>query len=118
MKILGISDEVTTCECCGKKNLKRTVVLTNGEGEVHYGSECAAKALRQTPAGRHVTKKDVDKMAERAEKVRRGEVVLPTRPSWGVVHEASGNLVVKCMTQEDAERGVAHRGVGYFVCRI
>lgn len=46
-KILGINDDVTTCECCGKVNLKKTVVLSmNGEGEVHYGVNCAARALR------------------------------------------------------------------------
>lgn len=44
LKIIGINDEVTTCECCGKSNLKCTVVLTNGEGEFHYGRDCAARA--------------------------------------------------------------------------
>lgn len=46
-RILGINDEVTACECCGKANLKCTVVLTNGEGEVHFGRDCAARALCQ-----------------------------------------------------------------------
>jgi hypothetical protein len=46
MKILGINNEVTTCECCGRTNLKRTVVLASDNGQVHYGTECAAKALR------------------------------------------------------------------------
>jgi len=41
-RILGINDDVTTCECCGKANLKCTVVMTNGEGEVHFGRDCAA----------------------------------------------------------------------------
>jgi hypothetical protein len=45
MKIIGINDDVTTCECCGRSNLKCTVVLSNGESEVHYGRDCAAKAL-------------------------------------------------------------------------
>lgn len=46
MKIYGINDEVTTCECCGRKNLKRTIVLGDDEGNtVHYGSDCAAHAL-------------------------------------------------------------------------
>lgn len=45
-KLLGINDDVTTCECCGKSDLKCTVVMTNGEGEVHYGRQCAARALR------------------------------------------------------------------------
>ena len=44
-KVLGKNDDVTTCECCGKSNLKLTVVLTNGESEVHYGRDCAARLL-------------------------------------------------------------------------
>lgn len=46
MKLLGTTDETTTCECCGKPNLKKTVVLeTEDGGEVRYGVDCAAKAL-------------------------------------------------------------------------
>lgn len=46
MKILGITDETTTCECCGKTNLKKTVVLeTEDGGELRYGTDCAARAL-------------------------------------------------------------------------
>lgn len=48
MRILGINDEVTTCECCGRTDLKCTVVLTDDEGmsELRFGRQCAAKALR------------------------------------------------------------------------
>lgn len=63
MRVLGINDEVTTCECCGKSNLKRTVVLSTGEGEVHYGTECAARALGQS-------KQDTVKAARTAERGR------------------------------------------------
>lgn len=47
MKLLGINDDVTTCECCGKSNLKCTVVLSSddGMGQVHFGRDCAARAL-------------------------------------------------------------------------
>lgn len=45
-KILGINDDVTTCECCGKTNLKATVVMESENiGIVHYGRDCAAKKL-------------------------------------------------------------------------
>ena len=47
-KILGITDDVTTCDCCGKTNLKKTVVLDNGSETVFYGVDCAATALRGT----------------------------------------------------------------------
>lgn len=45
--LLGVSDEITTCERCGKKNLKRTVVLEGEAGGLTYmGTTCAAKALK------------------------------------------------------------------------
>lgn len=46
-KALGVTDEVTVCDCCGKKNLKVTVCLEDTEngGEVYYGRDCAGMAL-------------------------------------------------------------------------
>lgn len=42
---IGTTDENTTCDCCGKVNLKITVVLRDDEGDFHYfGSSCAARA--------------------------------------------------------------------------
>jgi hypothetical protein len=52
-RILGINDEVTACECCGRSGLKKTVVLSDSEREVRYGTECAARAMK-------VGKKDVE----------------------------------------------------------
>ena len=45
--IHGTTDEITVCECCGKKNLRNTVCLEEAAtGEVkHFGSHCAARAL-------------------------------------------------------------------------
>lgn len=50
---LGTSDDITSCECCGKKNLKRTVALDlTGDGAVvHYGVDCASKALTGSKKG-------------------------------------------------------------------
>lgn len=44
--ILGTTDSVTTCDCCGKTNLKRTVVIDDptAGGARYYGTTCAAKA--------------------------------------------------------------------------
>jgi hypothetical protein len=42
---VGTTDENTTCDCCGKPNLKMTVVLRDDEGDFHYfGRTCAARA--------------------------------------------------------------------------
>jgi hypothetical protein len=48
VRVLGTTDETSICECCGKTNLKKVVVLEI-EGEiVRYGCDCAGKALRHT----------------------------------------------------------------------
>jgi len=43
--IMGITDEYTACDKCGKNNLKKSVIL-NIDGEIkHYGCDCAGQAL-------------------------------------------------------------------------
>jgi hypothetical protein len=44
-KILGSTDEITTCDCCGKPNLKATWAVEMTEtGEIlHYGSVCVTR---------------------------------------------------------------------------
>lgn len=71
--ILGTTDTVTTCECCGRSDLKTTVVFGNEDGTptAYYGSECAAKFSGTTKA---VIAKTVatlaKKVREQAEKDR------------------------------------------------
>lgn len=51
----GTTSDITTCDCCGKSDLKSTVIIVGldaGGAETgdlrHYGSTCAAKALGLT----------------------------------------------------------------------
>lgn len=50
-RLLGVDDEVTTCEHCGKTGLKLTVVLSRIDADdeekrvVRFGSDCAARAM-------------------------------------------------------------------------
>ena len=45
MKVLGYSDEITTCGHCGKTNLKGTyAVETETMGLLYFGSSCVKKA--------------------------------------------------------------------------
>ena len=56
--LLGIDDEIVACDCCGKKNLKCTVALSQLDADgnevagVRFGRDCAARALgrRRTTA--------------------------------------------------------------------
>jgi hypothetical protein len=57
-RILGTCDDVTTCDCCGRTNLKRTVALLVNDFPKFFGSTCAARAMGYG-------KKFVDHQAER-----------------------------------------------------
>lgn len=50
--VRGISDR-TECDVCGKTNLKLTIVIESESGDLlHYGSDCAARTLRQDYQGK------------------------------------------------------------------
>jgi len=45
LTIIGSTDSVNECDCCGKVDLKFTYVMTNEDGvELYYGATCGAKA--------------------------------------------------------------------------
>lgn len=66
-RFLGTTDEVTTCDCCGRTNLKKTIALMVNDFPVYYGSECAAKALGMTTkqVKRQTAKADGERFAAR-----------------------------------------------------
>lgn len=47
-RVLGTDDSVNTCDHCGRINLKSTVAIDIDGAIVHYGSDCAARALQTT----------------------------------------------------------------------
>ena len=69
-RLLGICDDVTACDCCGKSDLKCTMALEeldadgNAVGEVYYGRDCGARALGWSVS------------ADRAEKAARGSLAI------------------------------------------
>jgi hypothetical protein len=45
LNIVGTTDEITTCFCCGKENLKRTAVMQDSDGNyAFFGTTCAHNA--------------------------------------------------------------------------
>ncbi len=72
-KILGITDEITNCDCCGKKNLKCTVALEDeAGGVVYYGRDCAGKAVygRKSASNTKV-------ITEKAQMIQRCQDIVP-----------------------------------------
>lgn len=65
---VGTTDEVTTCGCCGRSDLKGTVVLRPADGGdfVFFGSVCGAKAQGWTVKDFNTAAKNADKQRRQA----------------------------------------------------
>jgi len=50
-RVLGTTEEVTSCDCCGRANLQQTVALEclYTAALVYFGTTCAARANRWSP---------------------------------------------------------------------
>lgn len=44
IKIIGFTDSVNECDCCGKQNLKGTYCISVDGSEFYYGATCAKNA--------------------------------------------------------------------------
>ncbi len=81
-KVLGIDNDHTDCECCGKTGLKLTVILGRLDADrnvsevVHFGRDCAARAtlIRRTGAAMEVFAAEAQRAAEKAELTKIHEV--------------------------------------------
>lgn len=74
MKFLGNTDEVTSCDCCGRTGLKSTVALESEAadgGTVYYGVTCAARALGRTAKEVRSEARDADRAKAAAERAIR-----------------------------------------------
>lgn len=48
MRLITWTNEVTTCGCCGREELKGTYRIDTPTGGVYFGSTCAKKEAGQT----------------------------------------------------------------------
>jgi len=70
LKAFGTTQEITTCECCGREDLKKTIIMdtvdSDGNRDLniqHFGVVCAAKN-----SGR--TEKEIKEEVKAAEKIQ------------------------------------------------
>ena len=83
VKFLGNTDDVTTCECCGRKDLKSTVALSINEGDaVYYGIDCAARALARDAKEIRKESRKADRAKERIETTRRNLEEKAKQAPW------------------------------------
>ncbi len=92
---LGTTDEVSTCDCCGKTNLKSTLALSVDGGEaVYYGVVCAARAIgrseKEVRSGARAADKAKAKAAAEAERKAHYEAFVAQRARWQAWLQANG----------------------------
>ena len=96
VRYLGTTDEVTTCDHCGRSDLKNTVALQIGEDAdpVYYGVTCAAHALKTTVKDvRSASKRadDAKAAAVQAERYRQQKIETDRWFAWLAANAPSGN---------------------------
>jgi hypothetical protein len=83
---VGTSDEVLTCDCCGRADLQMTVALRDADGEIlYFGRNCAAKATGWRVA-------QLDKNVTAANNARGQAADIAAR--WGRYVAADGSVDV------------------------
>jgi hypothetical protein len=83
IKFLGTTDDVTTCDCCGRTGLKSTVALEREDGaQVFYGVTCAALALKSTAKDVRKGARDADRAREDAERAKRDAIARADDLLW------------------------------------
>lgn len=70
--LAGITDERTDCDCCGRSNLKRTMVLkpTDGGDFVFFGTGCGSKALTWAESEKPARKMSAATLERKAEQAQ------------------------------------------------
>jgi len=64
-KIIGFTDSVNECDCCGKTELKGTYCMESENGdEFYFGSVCGARAAGITTKTLSSTVKEIELLAE------------------------------------------------------
>jgi len=128
--MLGVDDEVTTCEHCGKSNLKCTVVLGaldadgNAVGDVRFGRDCAAAALGRRKGTAKAKADYIEQEARNAQAARivagifnsqwaRVKISDGRFPVWAYFHGQIARLPEnRYLTLLERVTGVAWRYVG------
>jgi len=75
-RALGTDDSINTCDCCGRANLKFTVIIELDDGEIaHYGQVCAS---RNTGKSSSVIASEIKNEAERNLNLAKSELHCTT----------------------------------------
>jgi len=89
-RIVGTSDDVNACDCCGRSDLKRTVAIMNADGEVnHFGTTCAAyqmfgsrKESAKVNAKLRAIKSEQEASARRIDQIAQLEKSIENYEEW------------------------------------
>lgn len=81
-KILGTTADYKGCDCCGRENLKKYVVIRHADGDIgHYGTSCAATMLDADAA-------DIAREAKAADKAAAARAARDARAASRAAAEA------------------------------
>jgi hypothetical protein len=93
LRAVGLNDEVTVCDKCGKDELRGTVIVVDADGNEagRYGTTCVSQIL-----GRRITRQD----ALKSERYRRAMIIECYRAATRDL--AAGNAALAASSRRDA----------------
>jgi hypothetical protein len=94
-KVLGTTDERTSCDCCGRANLKATVALEDIEtGDiVYFGSACGARAAGWPMKAWKSEVKAADDNRAAAERAAREAIARAEHARWAAFLDRAAGAV-------------------------
>ena len=115
--VLGNSDDVTACDCCGRADLKKTVALSfDGGAAVYYGTTCAALALGRKPVEIKADARAADKARRQAEEWARYQDHAAKTALWQSFLNERAPGIVDFDGKPNTFRQIEHLG-GYAAAR-
>ena len=82
MKILGTTDEVTTCDCCGRQDLKSTVAFQTDDGIAYFGCVCASKMFKVSARSIRADADKADEVNAAAKRLESSGAVAHDDDEW------------------------------------
>lgn len=102
IQVLGITTDFNSCDCCGKENLKKTVIILDLDSgaEGHFGVVCAAAIDKYDTldAAKEAKKEIYKEVRKHSDKVQSAHRLAynSLRKIFGVIRIADNAVKVNC----------------------
>ncbi|OQB12810.1 MAG: hypothetical protein BWY15_02104 [Firmicutes bacterium ADurb.Bin193] len=119
IQVLGVTRDFTTCECCGKSDLSKTIEIldTNSGVVLHFGATCAVKADKyDTLDAMKESKKEISKAVRKYDDRIKSAHIMTYKALVKFGKDSNGELIVaKCIIEDCFKKALNHIESGILI---